>query len=130
MNNMMRVLRTTFLFGLILAMALPSFAEEDELVELARSQKRPVIADFGLGFCNQCKKQSATLDKVREAYGDKVIIRMVNVGKETNLTERYKVEMIPMLVFLDLSGKVTFSKLGPIGLEEIRDHLSRMGVKP
>jgi thioredoxin 1 len=129
MRQWFRASRMTILLGLLLAMPSSSPAAEDELAELARSRNRPVIADFGLGFCNQCKKQSATLDKVREAFGDKVVLRMVNVGKETNLAERYKVEMIPTLVFLDPSGKVTLRKLGPIDFHEIRDQLARMGVK-
>lgn len=115
---------------LLLASASTSVvAGDDELATLARTNKKPVIADFGLGFCSQCKKQTATLEEVKKAFGDKIVVRMVNVGKETRLTEQYKVEMIPTLVFLDDSGKVTFSKLGPIEFKEIRDQLARMGIK-
>lgn len=101
----------------------------DELVSLAVTGQKPVIADFGLGFCRQCKKQSATLSEIREAFGDKIIIRMVNVGKETELTKRYGVEWIPTLVFIDPQGDIVLKKVGPLGYEEIRTHLSRMGVK-
>lgn len=112
--------------------ALPlwgSAAPEDELVSLAKSGGKPVIADFGLGFCQQCKKQKATLDDVRETYGDRIIIRTVNVGKEGDLTKRYEVELIPTLVFIDPNGTIVLKKVGPLGYEEIRAQLSRMGVK-
>lgn len=112
--------------------ATPVFAlsvPEDELVSLAVKGKKPVIADFGLGFCQQCKKQSATLSEIREAFGDRIIIRMVNVGKETELTKRYGVEWIPTLVFIDTKGDIVLKKVGPLGYEEIRTQLSRMGVK-
>jgi thioredoxin-like negative regulator of GroEL len=117
-------------FGISAALPLwASAAFEDELVSLATSGRKPVIADFGMGFCQQCKKQAATLDEIREAYGEKVIIRVVNVGKEADLTKRYEVEWIPTLVFIDPKGKIVLKKVGPLGYEEIRTELSRMGVK-
>ncbi len=118
------------LFGVWAAMPLwASATADDELVSLAKSRGKPVIADFGLGICMQCKKQSATLEEIRETYGDKVIVRMVNVGKEGELTKRYEVELIPTLVFIDRKGKIVLKKVGPLGYDEIRSQLSRMGVK-
>jgi len=104
-------------------------APTDELATLAKSSGKPLIADFGLGFCMQCKKQAETLERVRKAYGDKVIVRMVNAVKEQGLMSRYEVEMVPTLVFIDAAGIVVLKKVGPLGYEEIRDQLSRMGVK-
>lgn len=111
--------------------AVPSSAAPpaaDELVALAKTGGKPLIADFGLGFCMQCKKQAETLKEIRETFGGKVILRMVNVGKEQALTSRYGVEWIPTLVFIDPTGKVVSKKVGPLGYEEIRRQLSRMGV--
>ena len=132
MGKTPRVLLAMFLLVLGIITALPLWASpvpEDELVTLAISSRKAVIADFGLGFCRQCKTQAATLEEIRETYGDKVIIRMVNVGKETDLTKRYEVEWIPTLVFIDSKGKVVHKKVGPLGVEEIRSQLSRMGVE-
>ena len=123
---------------LILLLAMGAFGEvppsaaspaADELVALAKSSGKPLIADFGLGFCMQCKKQAETLERVRKVYGDKVIVRMVNAVKEQGLMSRYEVEMVPTLVFIDAAGNVVLKKVGPLGYEEIRDQLSRMGVK-
>jgi len=117
-------------FGFSVALPLwTSAVPEDELVSLAKSGRKPVIADFGLGLCQQCRKQKVTLDEIRETYGDKIIIRMVNVGKEGDLTKRYGVELIPTLVFIDPKGNIVLKKVGPLGYEEIRKQLSGMGVK-
>lgn len=132
MRKTAHVLQAMLLLVFGISAALPlwaSAAPEDELVSLAESVRKPVIADFGMGFCQQCKKQAETLKDIRETYGDKVIIRVVNVGKEADLTKRYEVEWIPTLVFIDPKGKVVLKKVGPLGYEEIRTQLSRMGVK-
>ena len=131
----MRSIRTLFAIFIMVAVlpgAGPSLATSsatDELVALAKSGGKPVIADFGLGFCMQCKKQAAILEEIRKFYGDKVVLRMVNVNMEQTLTSRYEVELIPTLVFFDGTGKVVLKKVGPIGYDEIRNQLSRMGVK-
>jgi len=101
----------------------------DELVSLAKSAGQPLIADFGLGFCMQCKKQAETLERIRKAYDGKVTIRMVDAVKEQVLMSRYEVELIPTLVFFDAEGNVVLKKVGPMGYDAIRDQLSRMGVK-
>lgn len=126
-----RALPAIILIVFCVSSTLPLWASaspEDELVGQAKSGRKVVIADFGLGFCQQCKKQAATLNEIREAYGDRVIIRMVNVSKEQALTSRYEVELIPTLVFIDPKGKIVLKKIGPLGYEEIRAQLSRMGV--
>lgn len=132
MGKSARVLHAMFLLVLGVSAALPLWASpvsEDELVSLAKSSRKAVIADFGLGFCRQCKTQAATLKEIRETYGNKVIVRFVNVVKESGLTKRYEVEYIPTLVFIDPRGKVVLKKVGPLGYEEIAAQLSGMGVE-
>ena len=133
--TMVRPFRTLVLMFL-LAMGIPAPGSSsasppppDELVSLATSAGKPVIADFGLGFCMQCREQSKTLERIRRTYGAKVAVRMVNVGKEQALTSRYEVELIPTLVFFDAAGKAVLKKVGPMKYDAIRDQLSRMGVK-
>ncbi len=113
--------------------ALPSpgacASTDDELVALARSSNRVVIAEFGLGLCRQCKAQSAILDRIRETYKGKVIVRMVHVNREHQLTARYRIETIPHLVFFDPAGIVALRQTGVMSFEDISAQLSRMGVK-
>ncbi|MDD5763011.1 MAG: thioredoxin family protein [bacterium] len=129
---MLRILFLIFFLTMGASGSGSSFASPppaDELVALAKTGGKPVIADFGLGFCMQCKKQAETLERIRKAYGEKVIIRMVNAVKEKELMSRYEVEMVPTLVFIDAAGNVVLMKVGPMGYDAIRDQLSRMGVK-
>ena len=114
----------------VLSPSGPCASTDDELVALARSRNRVVIAEFGLGLCRQCKAQSAILEKIRETYKDKVVVRMIHVNREQRLTARYRIETIPHLVFFEPSGNVAFRKTGVMTFEDIAAHLSRMGVAP
>lgn len=108
----------------------PSFSADDMLASLARSKNRVLIADFGLGRCMQCKAQSEILEKVRAVYKEKVLIRMIHVNRELELTALYQVELIPHLIFFTPSGKIAYRKTGVMQYEDISGQLSRMGVKP
>jgi thiol-disulfide isomerase/thioredoxin len=114
----------------VLATPGPAAAGDDELVSLARSRHRALIADFGLGLCKQCKAQGEILDRIQGVYKDRVIVRKVHVNKEQELTARYRVEMIPHLVFFDPAGKVTLRRTGVMNYEDVSAQLSRMGIKP
>lgn len=103
---------------------------EDDLVALARTGNRVLIADFGLGMCMQCRKQAEILGKVRNTYKDKVLVRMVQVNKEQALTEKYRVETIPHLIFFDPGGNVRYRKTGVMSFEAISVQLADMGVNP
>lgn len=117
------------LFLACLPGAVPAAPAGPDPADLARESGKPVIADFGLGLCKQCKQQKATLDEVEAAYGDRIVVRMVMVNRESALVDRYKVELIPTLVFFDAAGKEAFRKVGPLPYKEIRDQLARMGVQ-
>ncbi|MGE5664292.1 MAG: thioredoxin family protein [Deltaproteobacteria bacterium] len=101
---------------------------DDALVSLARDTGRILIADFGLGMCMQCRNQAAILEKVKDAYGDRVVVRMVPVNKEQGLVALYGVETIPHLVFLDPAGEVRFRRTGVMSFDDIAAQLRRMGV--
>lgn len=112
----------------IFAPAGSSAQGEDDLVTRARTGNRVLIADFGLGMCMQCRKQAEILEKVRVAYKDKVLVRMVQVNKEQALTEKYQVETIPHLIFFGPDGNVRYRKTGVMSFEDISVKLAEMGV--
>lgn len=122
------LLATTMLAAMV-AGPLQAETENRDPAVIAREARKPVIVDFGLGLCKQCKQQAATLKEVEAAYGDRIFVRMVNVAKENSLVGAYGVEMIPTLVFFDETGRERFRKVGPLPYPEIRDQLARMGVK-
>ncbi|RMG58833.1 MAG: thioredoxin [Deltaproteobacteria bacterium] len=92
---------------------------DDYLVRLARREKKIVIADFGLGLCQQCKKQSRILDEIQRDFPDEVLVRRVNVNEEQSLTRKYRIMQIPTLVFFNEQGEVVFVHIGVMPYERV-----------
>lgn len=67
----------------------------------------PVLLDFGMDICAQCKKTQAMLERVRPSYEGRVKIRFLDVRDDANeaLGAKYGMRIIPLLVMLDSNGR-------------------------
>jgi thioredoxin-like negative regulator of GroEL len=122
------------LFVVALILSIPSFAagpskDKADPADTARKTGRVVIADFTLGLCKMCKQQKAILDELLPLYGDKVVLQVVMMNKETAVADRYGVSMIPTLLFFDATGKLAGRFDGVVTpKDKIEKQLSAMGV--
>lgn len=74
----------------------------------AKQENKPVFVDFFATWCGPCKQLEKTvfIDPEVKAYYDKhfVCVR-VDVDKEPKLAQKYRVQSIPTLIFLNSKGK-------------------------
>ncbi|MBX9687113.1 MAG: thioredoxin family protein [Candidatus Obscuribacterales bacterium] len=70
--------------------------------------KLPQVLDFSAEWCVPCKKFAPIFDKVSENYKDKVefIHYDVEKGPGKKISEDFKVNSMPTVLFLDSKGKV------------------------
>lgn len=54
--------------------------------------------------CIPCDLQDRIVNKLEKAFGDKVAFIYVDVEKNPQYKQKYKVEVLPTLVFYDKSG--------------------------
>ncbi|MHB8764449.1 MAG: thioredoxin fold domain-containing protein [Deferrisomatales bacterium] len=97
--------------------ASPATAAADPLGDEARHARKPLIVDFGMTRCLQCIEQGKTMDELKAAIGDRVLLKFVHVGQEEALAEAYKVLLIPTLVFFDARGTEVFRNVGQMKKE-------------
>jgi thiol-disulfide isomerase/thioredoxin len=63
------------------------------------------ILVFSSADCAQCHQlQAPALERVMQAYGDKVTLLEVDAPNEPELTERYRILTVPSTVVLDAAG--------------------------
>jgi thioredoxin len=80
----------------------------DKAVARARSDKKIVMIDFYADWCGPCKlldQKTFSEEKVQKFLTDKTVAIKVNTDDNPKLAEKYKVNAIPCLVFIDGEGK-------------------------
>ncbi len=97
-----------------------------EEVSMNNTQK-PSVIKFYSPMCSDCKKISNEMVGVVEDYKDAVTFEEINVSEQTDknkaLIKKYKITLVPTLVFESKDGK-TFKKVeGFIEDDEIENNI-------
>jgi thioredoxin 1 len=89
----------------------------------------PKLLDFGRGICIPCKKMAPILQELSEEYKDRVIIKIIEIDQEKELTRINRIRLIPTQIFFDSKNKEVFRHEGFMYKEEIKKVFEKMGVK-
>jgi len=126
--------------GILLGFGLVSMNQAGEIKAPPKEQKAeqpqpaankalPTLLEFGRGKCFACKKMKPLLEELAKEWDGKAVIRIVDIDKEKELTQKNKVMMIPTQVFYDSTGKEAFRHVGFFEKDSVKAHLQALGVK-
>jgi thioredoxin 1 len=96
--------------------------------EIAQSPL-PKLLDFGRGKCIPCKKMAPILQELSEEYKGRVIIKIIEIDREMELTEINRIRLIPTQIFFDSKNKEVFRHEGFMDKEAIKKMFQKMGVQ-
>lgn len=89
----------------------------------------PKLLDFGAGKCIPCKKMAPILQELSEEYMGRVVIKIIEVYDERELTVANKIRLIPTQIFFDSKNQEVFRHEGFMDKEKIKKVFDKMGVK-
>ena len=89
----------------------------------------PKLLDFGRGICIPCKKMAPILQELSEEYKGRVIIKIIEIDREKELTQINRIRLIPTQIFFDSKNKEVFRHEGFMDKEAIRKIFQQMGVQ-
>ncbi len=89
----------------------------------------PKLLDFGRGVCIPCKKMAPVLQELSEEYKGRVIIKIIEIDREKELTQVNRIRLIPTQIFFDSKNKEVFRHEGFMDKEAIKKVFEKMGVQ-
>jgi thioredoxin 1 len=96
--------------------------------EIAQSPL-PKLLDFGAGTCIPCKAMAPILKELTEEYKGRVVIKIIEVYQEREMTQINRIQLIPTQIFFDSKNKEVFRHEGFMDKEAIKKIFDKMGVK-
>src|SRR4030042_5985475 len=94
-----------FLFFLLITSPLPQVAfpqsTPGRLPKEVANITLPKLIDFGAGTCIPCKKMAPILQELSEEYKGRVVIKIIEVYQERELTRVNGIRLIPTTIFFD-----------------------------
>ncbi|WP_251859538.1 thioredoxin family protein [Clostridium sp. Marseille-Q2269] len=91
--------------------------------------KMPILLELSSPTCAPCRKMYPIIKEIKEEFKDKVDTHIVDLTKNPEFGDKYKVSVVPTQIFLDKYGKVFFKHEGILTKQEIINILNKMGVK-
>ncbi|NFV70725.1 thioredoxin [Clostridium botulinum] len=91
--------------------------------------KMPVLLEVSSPTCGPCRKMTPIIKEIKEEYKNKVDTHIVDLTKNPQFGDKYKVSVVPTQVFLDKDGKVFLRHEGMLTKDEIIDIINKMGIR-
>ena len=89
----------------------------------------PKLLDFGRGICIPCKKMAPILKELSEEYKDRVIIKVIEIDQEADLTKANRIRLIPTQIFFDAKNQEVIRHEGFMGKDDIKRVFQKMGIQ-
>jgi thioredoxin 1 len=87
------------------------------------------LVDLGAGACIPCKMMAPILEKLEKVYRGKAAIVFVDVWKNPDGAEPFKIRVIPTQIFYDKKGKEVYRHEGFMSEKDIVAVLKKFGVE-
>ena len=101
--------------------------DEPERPEPEQPAKLPGLIDFSAVWCGPCKTQEPIVKALEHKYAGRIDIRTVDVDENRELAGRFKIRVVPTLVFLDTEGNELFRRAGLYPEDSIVARFKQLG---
>lgn len=89
----------------------------------------PRLLELGADRCIPCKMMRPIIDELTTEYQGRVRIEFIDVWKNPDAADQYRIRSIPTQVFFDRTGKEVFRHIGFYSKEAILKQFDAMGIK-
>ncbi|HOJ50973.1 MAG TPA: thioredoxin domain-containing protein [Syntrophales bacterium] len=90
---------------------------------------KPVLAEFGADNCAPCRELKPILQKIKTEYAGKMEVIMIDVRYEKEVADRYKIMVVPTLIFFDRTGKEVGRFHGFLSEDKLKERIAQLGIE-
>ena len=83
----------------------------------------PTLVDFFATWCGPCKAMQPVLDQLKNDMGEKVRIVKIDVDKNPQAADKFKVRGVPTFVLFK-SGEIMWRQSGGMSLQTLKSEIT------
>lgn len=91
--------------------------------EIIKSDKLTLV-DFFAEWCGPCKKMKPVLEELKKKVGDNVTILKIDVDKNQQAAEAYKIQAMPTLILFK-HGEIKWQQAGLVTAKSLVDIINK-----
>lgn len=91
------------------------------------ASEKPVLVDFFAEWCGPCKLMTPILKEVKTAMGDDVTIVKLDVDKNPQAADAFRVQGVPTLIIFQ-KGQVKWRQSGVVPAKQLQEVLQQFTV--
>jgi thioredoxin 1 len=89
--------------------------------EIVQSET-PTLVDFFATWCGPCKAMQPVLDQLKTDLGDSIRIIKIDIDKNQDVAEKFKVKGVPTFVLFK-KGEILWRQSGGMSLKTLKDKI-------
>ena len=129
MKKILIIVALVIAVGFVLYAKNNTGKSKTKVVETENSEgKLPKLLDLGADKCTSCKMMKPILDELRTENAGKFVVEFLDVFKNKDEAEKYKVQSIPTQIFFDADGKELYRHTGFLSKEDILKKWKELGL--
>jgi len=101
----------------------------EQALKEAKSQKKMVLVDITAEWCRFCTKMNVEIfqkNEFRKIVSDTYVLVSIDADQQREVVEKYAVQGLPTVVFLDLEGKEIHRIVGYRTYNEFMEELKKI----
>jgi len=110
------------------ALWVKRWRQRKDIVQRNVGRGIPVIVDFGRGACLPCRRMEKRIRELAGQFEGRVKFLLVNIDEEPTAVRRYHINVIPLQVFYDASGRQVLRHEGEMQEEELWQKAERLAA--
>jgi thioredoxin 1 len=113
----------------VTAVSVPAASRGDDKKPDPAVRSLPLLIDLGATQCIPCKMMAPILEEIKKEYAGSLQVEFIDVWKNPEAGQKYRIRAIPTQIFYDASGKELHRHMGFMSKQEILGAWKELGVE-